>query len=176
MPVYLFTFHAYRSWMPDRSAGYVRRGEGVMKPDPEIAKRYADRATAPPATFTPQVQAAILAELRDGAPRQDYRVHAVAVDPTHVHVVVSWADTHDPVRVRSGIKSSITRRLKQDCGGRPWLSKHGSRKRVKAKKHFDHLVTTYLPSHRGLFWREGSERNQPPPHTRHGFWSPTRRV
>src|SRR4051794_35604479 len=29
MPCYLFTYHAYGSWMPDHKRGYVHRGQGV---------------------------------------------------------------------------------------------------------------------------------------------------
>ena len=44
MPVYLFTFHAYRSWMPDRPQGYVRHEAGLLPPDPQAARRYARQA------------------------------------------------------------------------------------------------------------------------------------
>ena len=33
MPVYLFTFHAYGSWLPDNPRGYVRRKEGIQPQD-----------------------------------------------------------------------------------------------------------------------------------------------
>jgi hypothetical protein len=34
MPVYLFTYHAYRSWMPDRPEGFVQEGRGIEAPNP----------------------------------------------------------------------------------------------------------------------------------------------
>jgi hypothetical protein len=44
--VYHFTYHAYRSWMPDNPKGYVRRGEGILPPDAEMARLYAKAARA----------------------------------------------------------------------------------------------------------------------------------
>ncbi|MEM1305417.1 MAG: hypothetical protein AAGG46_11005, partial [Planctomycetota bacterium] len=29
MPVYLFTYHTYGSWLPDRPQGYVQRDQGI---------------------------------------------------------------------------------------------------------------------------------------------------
>ena len=37
MPCYLFTFHAYGTWMPDREEGFVRREQGILPPDEELA-------------------------------------------------------------------------------------------------------------------------------------------
>ena len=39
--------------------------------------------------------------------------------------------------------------------GRRWFVVGGSRKRVLDQNHLDHLCTTYLPNHPGIFWREG---------------------
>ena len=33
MPCYLFTYHGYGTWLPDRSRGYVRRKEGILPTD-----------------------------------------------------------------------------------------------------------------------------------------------
>jgi hypothetical protein len=40
MPCYLFTYHAYGSWMPDRVEGYVRRGQGILPRDTQMASLY----------------------------------------------------------------------------------------------------------------------------------------
>ena len=42
-----------------------------------------------------------------------------------------------------------------DLKGQPWLVAGASRKRVTTREHFDYLMDTYLPKHRGLQWREG---------------------
>ena len=35
MPVFMFTLHAYRSWMPDHRRGFVIRSKGIQKRDPK---------------------------------------------------------------------------------------------------------------------------------------------
>ena len=52
--------------------------------------------------------------------------------------------------------------------GQRWFVRGGSRKRVKDRDHLDHLLDTYLPDHRGVFWREG----QPIPADRLGILEP----
>lgn len=46
MPVYLFTFHAYRSWREDNPNGYVQRGRaGIQPPNKALADYRAGIAT-----------------------------------------------------------------------------------------------------------------------------------
>ena len=54
--VYLFTFHAYRSWLPDRPQGYVRRGKGIQGPDTKMAELYKRDAKHPAMRFDAQMQ------------------------------------------------------------------------------------------------------------------------
>ena len=42
MPCYLITYHAYGSWMPDQRRGYVKRHQGILSPDKEMAERYRE--------------------------------------------------------------------------------------------------------------------------------------
>ncbi len=42
-----------------------------------------------------------------------------------------------------------------DVKERKWFAAGGSNKRVKVREHFDRLVTSYLPDHPGVFWKEG---------------------
>ena len=65
MAVYLLSIHAYRSWMPDRRRGYVRKKKGVLPPDPEVARRYAQNAKEPEMEFTPEIQQAIVEIVRE---------------------------------------------------------------------------------------------------------------
>ena len=48
----------------------------------------------------------------------------------------------------------MTRRLNRDKQRRTWFSEKASRKRVLNREHFDHLMTTYLPSHSEWKWSE----------------------
>lgn len=154
MPCYLFTFHAYGSWYPDRPQGYVKRGEGILARNVDEARRYRDRATFEPAILEVEQQRAIIAQSIEAAKRLGSRLHAVATEPTHLHLLVSWATERDWEPIRASFKKSLTLRLKSKFGGRRWLSGNGSRKRVKDQEHFDYLRGKYLPDHRGWKWCE----------------------
>jgi hypothetical protein len=158
MPCYLFTFHAYGTWMPDREEGFVQRGQGVLPPDEEMADIYRDRAAEERAAFDARLQRLLIEETRIACEKQRYRGHCIATDPTHLHALISWADDRSWLRIRTGLKSSLTRRLNRDVERRRnWFVDGASRKQVKDDQHFDHLMNVYLPSHRGWKWREGGE-------------------
>jgi REP element-mobilizing transposase RayT len=158
MPCYLFTFHAYGTWMPDREEGFVRRKQGVLPPDEELAKQYRDREKEDEVIFGESLQRLLIEESRVASEKQRYRVHYLATEPTHLHALVSWPDDRPALTIRTGLKSSLTRRLNCDVNRRDkWFVENASRKQVKDDDHFGHLVNSYLPSHRGWKWREGGE-------------------
>ena len=157
MPSYLFTYHAYSSWMPDRERGYVQRGKGVLPADREKARQYRAAARQPEARFDSNVQQLVISELQTAWIHQRCRGHFIATDSTHVHVLVSWRDERLSRRIRSGLKSSLTRRLNRDVRRQVWFSDGASRKRVRDRFHFRYLVNEYLPSHPGWKWREGRD-------------------
>ena len=157
MPCYLFTYHAYRSWMPDRREGFVRRKKGILPPDEALAGTYQDRAGEGEVLFDSRLQSLLIEESRTAFQKQQCRGHFVATEPTHVHILVSWADVRPWQTIRNGLKSSLTRRLNNDACRRRWFVDGASRKRVRDRGHFDHLVGTYLPDHGGWKWREGEE-------------------
>ncbi len=158
MPCYLFTFHAYRSWMPDRGEGFVRRGEGISPPDEELARQYEERAGENEVWFDENIQRLLIKETRIACEKQRYRGHCVATEPTHIHALVSWKDERPWLKIRTGLKTSLSLRLNHDVRRRAhWFVDSASRKQVKDEDHFNHLVRVYLPSHRGWKWREGEE-------------------
>jgi hypothetical protein len=158
MPCYLFTFHAYRSWLPDRTAGFVRRQHGVLPPDKSLAMQYRVIASENEVTFDANLQEILIDESRAAFEKQQCRGHYIATEPTHLHVLTSWADERPWLKIRTGLRSSITRRFNRDVQRRQnWFVDGSSRKQVKEQSHFDHLVNTYLPSHSGLKWQEGGE-------------------
>lgn len=154
MPCYLFTWHAYATWMPDRARGYVKRGRGILPTDRDEARRYRARQKEAAALFDEVVQRLIIDEAMIAAEKRRFRLHAVATEATHVHVLVSWADERDFEELRRGVRESISRRLNSHVRC-TWLAHGGSRKRVTDRGHFDHLMENYLPSHSGWKWREG---------------------
>lgn len=152
MPVYLFTFHAYGTWMPDRARGYVRPKRGILAADPAMAARYRSRAKHPPAAFGAPQQQLMIETLLEAAKHLGCDLRAVATDATHLHVLVSWGGARMWQQNRTSLKRALTIALKREYGGRAWLTENASRKRVKDREHYDYLTGAYLPSHRGCKW------------------------
>jgi len=150
-----FTFHAYKSWMPDRDEGYVRRGEGVLPPDPEMAHQYDRNSKEEGVFFDEHTQRLIIQSVLDAAPFQSFRTHSISTDNTHIHILVSWTSGRELAKVSQSIKTSITRALNTALHKRTWLSDGGDQKQVVDAEHFDYLITDYVPKHTGLKWREG---------------------
>ena len=155
MPCYLFTYHAYRSWMPDRRKGYVRRGQGILPTNREVAVLYANNAAEELATFLAEHQLAAIATIREAVTHIDCRLHYVSTDSTHIHPLVSWDGPRTWQQNRNSLKRAITIGLKKQFEKRTWLSEGASRKRVRDQAHFDYSRSKYLPKHAGWRWCEG---------------------
>ncbi len=153
MPCYLFTWHAYATWMPDRKQGYAKKGLGVLPPDEAQAKRYRARQKEASAFFDVAVQNLAIEECVTTAEMRRFRLHAIATEPTHLHALLSWTDERTFEQLRRGLRESISRRLNKHRRRR-WLEQGGSRKQVRQRAHFDYLMNTYLPNHGGWKWRE----------------------
>lgn len=154
MPTYLFTFHGYGTWLPDREEGYVRPEQGLLPQDFIQAKAYRSRMHADEVLFDQTAQRVMIEELLIASQHQSLRLHYVATELTHIHVLVTWSDERPWEKVRSSVKSSLSRRLKLHLRKRNCLSEGGSRRLVSSDEHFDYLVQTYLPGHSGLKWSE----------------------
>lgn len=157
--VYLFTFHAYRSWRPDFRQGYTRRKLGVLPPDPQAAREYDRRARHAPVQFDAEAQHTIIRCVCMLSAEYHWRAHYVAVMQGHVHALISWHHGLAWNDVRVVMKRRMGRALSLacDCTG-PWFTRGGrdSRKRVADHNHFAHLMCRYLPKseHRGTHYRE----------------------
>ena len=152
MPCYLFTFHGYGTWMPDRPQGYVHRQKGLLPSDAKMAQLYRDKQNKEAVWFDSPMQQLVVDTICAADAALQMTVHAVATDPTHVHILVSWSSDKQWLWARRNLRYSLTRALNQRFGKRQWLAAKGSRKRVKDREHFEHLVTTYLPKHNGVVW------------------------
>lgn len=154
MPCYLFTYHAYGTWLPDRRQGYVQRHSGILPQDNEMAARYRARMTEAEKVFNEEIQQSIITALLESRDKQQFECYFVATDPTHVHVLLAWRDEREWLRMRSTVKGSISRLLNHEHGRCEWFAERGSRKRVCNRDHFGHLFAVYLPQHRGWKWSE----------------------
>lgn len=157
MACYLFTFHTYGSWMPDRPQGFVKREQGVQPTDAELADQYRRRSRHDEVRLTRQQQTWMVDELRSAARRQQWRLHAAVATSTHVHLIASWRGFRPWQSVQAAVKQSLTRRLNREASRRPWFGRNGSHRRITDRGHFDHLMDRYLPEHSGVFWSERRE-------------------
>lgn len=140
--------------MPDNKRGYVQRGKGILPTDDGVADAYERRAKNDPILFQKQLQQSIIDALIQGSEKQNLRLHAVYFEPSHVHFLVSWTKQAGWLRIRRGLRHTVTLRLNERFGKRDWFSRGGSRKHVKDRAHFNHLMTTYRQKHQGLHWIE----------------------
>jgi len=155
MAVYLFTYHAYLSWLPDRPQGYVDKGQGIQPCDPDKADQYRRNAKESGVLFDQAVQRAMIEETQAAAKHQRFTVHMLASDATHFHALISWRDDRPFEKLRASLRESLTRRLNQSFHRRTWLAEKQSRKRVKDRAHLEYLCVEYLPRHDGLKYAPG---------------------
>jgi hypothetical protein len=157
MPVYLFTYHAYQSWLPDHRRGYVEKGAGIQPSNIQLANAYRAEAQHPPFLFDSLAQYYLILKAQAVCTEDGYRLHGAGSETTHLHFIVSWHDESLPYgKVRGRIKNLMSLDLSRRAGitGRPWFSVGASRKRVNDLRHLRYLLDKYLPNHRGVGWNE----------------------
>ena len=154
MPCYLFTYHGYGTWMPDRKQGFVKRKATVLASDSMMDRNYRRKQSQSTVSLDARKQQSIIENVLDACSLITTRCHAIATDNTHVHILVSWKTERKYASISKALKSRITKALNAKFGNRIWLSKGSSRNRVTDLEHFDYLMRHYLPSHRGLGWYE----------------------
>lgn len=157
MPVYLFTYHSYQSWLPDHRRGYVEKGAGIQPTNILKAEQYRAAATHSPFKFDTQTQYHLILKALAVCKADGYRLHGAATESTHLHIVVSWQDELLRFsKVRGRIRNLLSLDLSRKAGitGRPWFSDGASRKRLTDREHFDYLLEKYLPAHSGVGWYE----------------------
>jgi hypothetical protein len=158
MPVYLFTYHAYRSWMPDRARGFVQKGREIQPRNDALAEAYRRAASDEPFEFDASTQMRLITKAMDVCADEGWRLHGASTEPTHLHVLVSWLDEGVGfAKVRGRIKNMLSLDLSRRAGvtGRPWFAGDASRRRVRDEGHFRYLMAEYLPKHGGVQWYEG---------------------
>ncbi len=154
MPVCLFTYHTYRSWMPDRQRGFVQKGRGIQPPSAKLARAYGKAARHPPFLLDADAQGFLIEVALDVCRRRGWKVHGIATDPTHLHVLVSWRSRARWQDVTGKLKNILSTALSKRAGvtGRPWFVDGSSRKQVRDREHFEYLMNEYLPDHVGCKW------------------------
>ena len=153
MPCYLFTWHAYGSWLPDRPQGFVHWNRGLQVTDVALARCYRKEQKQPQVELTPEIQVDLIHELDESTTPLSCRLHSVATDLSHLHVLVSWTDTREAKQLRRSLRRSMSSRLNQKSRQK-WFSRGGDMRRVCSQSHYDYLVSHYLPTHKGWKWCE----------------------
>ncbi|MEM9108525.1 MAG: transposase [Planctomycetota bacterium] len=146
--------------MPDKKQGYVKRKQGIKNRDEGMARNYRASQKESMVYFTPEQQQEIAATLHIACEHLDAVVHCIAIEPTHIHFIISWKHERIWDSIQRSVKSAISRRLNRSYGQRTWLVKDGSHKQVNDQDHFCFLIREYLPSHRGLFWLRDEDRRR----------------
>lgn len=160
MPVYLFTYHAYRSWLPDRKNGYVERGKGILPQDLDRARAYREIAAHDPVVFDDSTGWSMIGEAERLCAQQSWKLYEAASTTTHIHLLVGWKSTETWKRIATRIKQRLGAAISR-CRNRPgpWFSRGHSRKQVRDRKHFEYLLKVYLPRH-GLIRLSLSAKNR----------------
>lgn len=168
MPIYLFTFHAYGTWQPDRAQGFVQQGKGRQPVNRSLAVAYKQAMKHPPYGFNQGAQYKLIEKLHRIAETDRLIIYAAIADILHLHVMVGWDDERVYSKVRGRIKNLLSLHLSRlnETKGRPWFVKESSRKRVQNEPHFEYLINTYLPKHRG--WQSYESRGWVEPPSRDG--------
>src|SRR5688572_29421723 len=173
MPVFLFTWHAYGTWLPDRPQGYVKRDLGLLPPDPEMASRYRQNMKQGIIAFNSSFQRLLIDTALEAAHHQRLETHAIATDPSHIHDLCLWRDKRNEIAVAAQLRRSLTRALntaeRDGRIGRParavgtihWFTGNTHRKRVRDEEHLRYLLDEYLPDHPGWCWSRSTGHCRP---------------
>ncbi len=136
----------------------MRRDEGILPTDLEMAEFYERQAKDAKTVLTADLQRALIEELLVAVKFQNLRLHAGTSDQSHIHAMTSWPndDERGWLKVRNGLKSSLSRRLTalSTEEERLRLSEGASRKKIHNRRHFDYHMRRYLPKHTGVMWFE----------------------
>lgn len=153
MSCYLITLHTYASWLPDRAEGYVHWKRGLSTPNTALAACYREEQKESTVFLSTDIQKSIISEIVKASPLQRFRLHAVACEHSHVHILLSWRDNRVATALRKSLRYSLAFMLNRQ-ERRRWFSRGGSLRRVRTQNHFDHLYYEYMPAHEGMKWRE----------------------
>lgn len=151
---YFVTFHTYGSWLHGRDRGSVddghnKPGTPFLAPDPWREREEARRLKRAPIELDAGMRFVVDRTVREVCSFREWRLHALHVRTTHVHLVVSARPA--PERVMLDCKAYCTRRLREaavlDEVTEPW-SHHGSTRYLTRDEDF-HRAVEYTMKEQG---------------------------
>lgn len=143
---YFITFRPYGTWLHGDAKGSVDRdhnawGTPMLPPDSRHLNQRAGLLKHPPMTLDAEHRFVVDRTLREVCAHRAWRLHALHVRTTHVHVVVTARG--DPEKVMADLKAYATRRLREagliDESAETW-SHHGSTKYLTTDDGFADAV------------------------------------
>lgn len=143
---YLITFHTYGTWLHGDSRGSVDRDHRTPNTPPlprSDSRRAAEvvRLKDEPVALSDSERGTADRCVREVCDYRGWTLHAVNVRTNHVHVVVSAATT--PERVMNGLKSWMTRKIRQVNAVRVGTSlwtRHGSTRHLWDNRDLDGAI------------------------------------
>ena len=118
--------------------------------------------TQPPADLGSAAQKTILKVLIDSQILQNFDLYAVTSDSAHLHIVAAWRDDRDEIKLRSQIKTSLSRALNKRFAKRQWFVAKGGQNQVIDEEHLHQLIHCYLPKHAGIYWQHNGQDDDKP--------------
>jgi hypothetical protein len=123
-----------------------------------MADDYDEAASQSAVTFDRAIQEERLVLAHEICEREGWKLEAAGFDATHTHLVISWTTFTSWEKVDQRLKNLLALKLNRRRGitGKRWfVRRHSAPRRVRNRKHYDYLLTEYLPDHPGIFWKRG---------------------
>jgi len=139
---YFITFHTYGTWLHGHDEGSVDDEHNQfdtprLPPSPPRMSNEQALMKNRAIKLNAEHRFVVDATIREVCNYRNWKLHALSVRSTHVHVVVSAK--HTPERVMNDLKAYCTRRMREarilDAATEPW-SHHGSTRYVDTDNSF----------------------------------------
>src|SRR5262245_14969973 len=146
-PITVFiSWTCYGQWLHGDTRGSVDKthnivGEELLSPDLTRRSVEEERLSQPPYFMDASRRRLVLAAIREVCDHRSWTLHALHVRPTHVHVVVTGAQT--PERMMNDFKSYASRALNSaglDTEDKKRWTRHGSTRYLSDDSHLAAVV------------------------------------
>ena len=144
---YFLTWTTYGTWLPGDGRGWVGKHDtGHQPPDPERQSVARGLMKESPVYLEPAARRAAEAGIREVCLRYGWTLHAVQVQRSHAHAVVSAGDV-PPGRVLGVLKAAASKRLNlmdPSLHREHWWSKDGSKRYLNDENSLAAAITYTL--------------------------------
>lgn len=154
---WFLTWTTYGSWLPGDKRGFTDAehkspGTPTAAPNPAL-QSFAKQQMKGPVVFLTRLHAtSLLTQFQETVRYRNWLLSAVAVMPTHIHLIVGVSNDPEPSKILSDFKSYGSRALNSKFGkpqSGTWWTQSGSKRRL-SDAHSVEATVDYL-------------RNQPSP-------------